>query len=285
MSRFLCFCAALSIVLLSGCGPQRSPATVVDPLVLLANAQKGSFSEQRRRMIAGIRADLRAAEPTADTPAFEQVLTVMGALPRERFVPRTDIRAAYVDLPQPIGQGQTISDPYIVALMTAALNLPPDANVLDVGTGSGYQAAVLARIARRVWSDEILPQLARTAAQRLRMLGITNVEVRTADGFLGWPEHAPFDGIIVAASAPAVPSPLLAQLKPGGRLIMPVGPTETSTQLLRITKRMDGTIERCSLGGAFFVPLTGPHAPSFAPYGLFDRSIPHCFGAPIVSPF
>jgi protein-L-isoaspartate(D-aspartate) O-methyltransferase len=113
-------------------------------------------------------------------------------------------------------------------------------------------------------------------------LGFTNVDVRSGDGFLGWPEHAPFDGIVVAASATAVPGPLLAQLKLGGRLVMPIGTTEWSTQLLRTTKRLDGTVERCSLGLALFVPLTGTRTTPFARYGLIDQSIPLCFGKPII---
>lgn len=236
-------------------------------------------------MVKSIREDVKAADPDADTPALEKALSAVGSLPRERFVARSGRGAAYVDLPQRIGYGQTISDPYVVSIMTAALELPNGANVLDVGTGSGYQAAVLAKIARHVSSVEIVRPLAVSAANRLRRLGFKNVDVRNGDGFLGWPAHAPFDGIVVAAGATAVPLPLLDQLKPGGRLVMPIGATDTSTQLLRFTKRANGAIDRCSLGGAMFVPLTGGLVKPFARFGLPDRSIPLCFSKAIVSIF
>ena len=271
------------ISILSGCAHTRDIPAVTDLLTLLARANAGrSLAERRATMVNRIRSDVSDADPRADTPAFERALSVIGALPREEFVQTSGRTAAYVDLPQAIGYGQTISDPYVVAVMTAALDLSPDAGVLDVGTGSGYQAAVLARIARHVSSVEIVRPLAVSAAARLRRLGMMNVDVRSGDGFLGWPEHAPFDGIVVAASATAVPAPLLSQLKPGGRLVMPIGRTEFSTQLLRFTKRTDGTIERCSLGVAIFVPLTGKHITPFTQYGLIDQSIPLCFAKPIV---
>lgn len=269
---------ALAAALLSGCAQPSLPPLLSN----LANAQRGTPAEQRAAMVQRIRADVRDAAASADTPAFEQALGVIGTLPREDFVPPAGRPAAYVDLPQAIGFGQTISDPFVVAVMTGALDLPAGANVLDVGTGSGYQAAVLARIARHVSSIEIVAPLARAAAVRLRRLGFANVDVRSGDGFLGWPEHAPFDGIVVAASVTAVPAPLLAQLKPGGRIIIPVGATDASTQLLKITKRTDGGVERCSLGGAVFVPMTGGRVRPQAAYGLIDQSIPLCFGAPIV---
>ena len=279
---------AISVMamLVSGCAERSTEAHPADLLTILAKTQRGiSLGDRRAAMVNSIRADLRNADPSADTPAFEKALNVIGALPREDFVRPAGRDAAYVDLPQSIGYKQTISDPYVVSVMTAALDLPPNAIVLDVGTGSGYQAAVLARLARQVYSVEIVRPLAVSADERLRRLGFLNVEVRSGDGFVGWPEHAPFDGIIVAASAAAVPEALLEQLKLGGRLVMPIGPTDASTQLLRYTKRLDGTIDRCSLGHALFVPFTGGHAEPFARYGVFDRSIPLCFRAAIVSLF
>ena len=275
--------AAGSLPLVSACAHSSSPIKILDPLAALTEAQRGhSLGQQRATMVEKIRGDVRAAAPSADTPALEKALSIVAMLPREEFVQSKGRNAAYIDVPQQIGYGQTISDPYVVSVMTAALDLGTDATVLDVGTGSGYQAAVLARIAKRVFSIEIVDPLAKSAADRLRRLGFSNVQVRAGDGFLGWPENAPFDGIIVAASAPTVPAPLIAQLKIGGRIIMPIGATDTSTQLLRMTKKADGTLDRCSLGGAFFVPLTGAHTPPFSRYGLFDRSIPLCFGTPIV---
>lgn len=277
------YLAILGALLMSGCVHRKKQIKPVDLLTVLAKRLHGrSPSDQREAMVNNIRAELRAIAPTADTTAFERALIIVGTLPREEFVRDDRRNAAYVDLPQEIGYGQTISDPYVVTIMTAALDLPVGANVLDVGTGSGYQAAVLARTAKRVSSIEIVPALALSASERLRRLGFSNVEVRAGDGFLGWPEHAPFDGIIVAASAPDVPSPLLDQLKPGGRIVMPIGPSDKSTQLIRFTKKFDGSVERCSLGDALFVPLTGARVRPFARYGLFDRSIPLCFGSPIV---
>lgn len=267
----------------SGCAANHNQLTTIDLLTTLAKAQQGrSVAEQRAAMVENIRADIRAADPAADSPGLEKVLGVIGSLRREDFVQSSGRRAAYLDLPQSIGHGQTISDPYVVAVMTAALDLTPRANALDVGTGSGYQAAVLARIARHVSSIEIVRPLAMSAAARLRRMGFSNIDVHYGDGFLGWPYRAPFDGILVAASAAAVPAPLLDQLKPGGRLVMPIGATDLSTELLRITKRPDGTLERCSLGPAIFVPLTGARATPFARYGLRDRSIPLCFRTAIV---
>lgn len=236
---------------------------------------------QRADMVARIRADVRAAAPSAAGPALERALAIEARLPREEFVQPAGRKLAYVDLPQDIGFGQTISDPYIVAIMTAALDLPPDATVLDVGTGSGYQAAVLSPLVRQVWSIEIVDPLARSAAARLRRLGYRNVEVRSGDGYAGWPEHAPFDGIVVAAGAAAVPTPLLDQLKPGGRLVMPIGPSFASEQILVVTKQPNGSTTRCSLGAAMFVDLTGRGQTPAGARGLLDRTIPLCHGAPI----
>ncbi|AXJ95471.1 MULTISPECIES: protein-L-isoaspartate(D-aspartate) O-methyltransferase [unclassified Sphingomonas] len=283
MSRRFLPSAALLAVSLAGC-THASPQPV-DMLGALAKARAGqSPAQQRAQMVADIRADIHAADPAADTPALGRALAVIGTLPREDFVDPAGRAAAYVDLPQAIGYGQTISDPYVVAVMTAALDLPADgsANVLDVGTGSGYQAAVLARLARHVASIEIVEPLARAADVRLHHMGYANVAVRAGDGFMGWPEHAPFDGIVVAASATEVPRPLLDQLKPGGRIVMPIGASDTSTQLLRVTKRPDGALDRCRLGPALFVPFTGGRVAPFVPRALTDRTIPLCFKAPIV---
>jgi protein-L-isoaspartate(D-aspartate) O-methyltransferase len=232
-------------------------------------------------MVVAIRTDVRKVAEAADTISLEQALTAVGSLPREEFVSAEGRSLAYLDLPQNIGFGQTISDPYIVAVMTGALQLPPGADVLDVGTGSGYQAAVLAKVARQVSSIEIVPELAASAAIRLKRLGFANVEVRSGDGFAGWPEHAPFDGIVVAAGAAEVPRPLIDQLKPGGRLVMPIGPTAGSEQLLVVTKQPDGSLSQCSLGPAMFVPLTGRGAAPRAQFGQVYPAIQLCHGAPV----
>ena len=165
-------------------------------------------------------------------------------------------RAAYANRPLPIGHGQTISQPYIVALMTELLDAGPEARVLEVGTGSGYQAAVLARLARHVYTIEIVEPLARRAAGDLKRLGFQNVTVRAGDGYKGWPEHAPFDGIIVTAAPAQIPPPLLAQLRPGGRLVIPVGPEGGIQSLMLVEKGLDGKIARRSIIAVRFVPFT-----------------------------
>jgi protein-L-isoaspartate(D-aspartate) O-methyltransferase len=185
------------------------------------------------------------------------VLAAMRRVPRHRFVP-ADLRyAAYDDQPLPIGYDQTISQPYIVASMTEELGLKPGMKVLEIGTGSGYQAAVLAEITPRVFTIEIKKPLAKQAAARLKELGYGGVQARTGDGYYGWKEEAPFDAIIVTASAPHVPPPLVDQLKPGGRMVLPVGPPFGRQDLRLVTKDEEGRIRTRSLYGVRFVPLTG----------------------------
>ena len=182
-------------------------------------------------------------------------LDAMRTVPRHAFVPSSAAGAdAYGDHPLPIGHGQTISQPYIVAFMTEALGLQKGAHVLEVGTGSGYQAAVLAQIAERVYSVEILPALADEARARLGRLGYRNVQVRVGDGYQGWPEVGPFDGIMVTAAAPRVPEPLKAQLRDGGRLVIPVG--DQSQELMVVTRKGDAFEEKRILP-VRFVPMTG----------------------------
>ncbi|MEJ5339985.1 MAG: protein-L-isoaspartate(D-aspartate) O-methyltransferase [Thermogutta sp.] len=184
-----------------------------------------------------------------------RVLHVMGRIPRHEFVPEDVIVEAYDDHPLPIGYHQTISQPYIVALMTQLARPQSHHRALDIGTGSGYQAAILAELCREVYSIEIVEPLAREAAERLKRLGYTNVVVKTGDGYRGWPEKAPFDVIIVAAAPDHVPQPLLDQLAVGGRLVIPVGRVEQ--QLLVIEKQPDGSIRRESVAPVLFVPMTG----------------------------
>jgi len=182
------------------------------------------------------------------------VLRAMERVPRHRFVPPEHRQDAYGDHPLPIGFGQTISQPYIVALMTQLLALGPDKRALEIGTGCGYQTAVLAEIAKEVYSVEIVPELAAQAEQRLRELGYTSVHLRQGDGYEGWVEHAPYDGIIVTAAAPDVPRPLTAQLADGGRLVIPVGVYPIG-QDLWLLERHGERLLRTSYGGVLFVPL------------------------------
>jgi len=206
---------------------------------------------------ATIREEMVRAQVAARGVLDERVLRAMAQVPRESFLPRDLEEFAYRDSPLPIECGQTISQPYIVALMAEALELAPGDRVLEVGTGSGYAAAVLSRIASRVYSIERHGELARSARQRLETLGFDNVEVLHGDGTLGWPEHAPFQAITVAAGAPSVPEALVDQLAPGGRLVLPVGEGRDSQRLLRLRKQDDGRLIREDLGSVRFVPLVG----------------------------
>jgi len=187
-----------------------------------------------------------------------RLLATLAAIPRHWFVPATLTAAAYDDAPLPVGHGQTISQPFMVALMTDALALRRADRVLEIGTGSGYQTAILARLARRVWTVERIPDLARAAARRLAALGLGNVEYRVGDGTLGWPDAAPFDAILVTAAAPGIPEPLQAQLASGGRIAVPVG--DLAIQELVVGVRGPGGLRLRDAGGCRFVPLIGRHA-------------------------
>lgn len=185
------------------------------------------------------------------------VLAVMRKVPRHLFVP-PDLQAeAYADHPLPIGYAQTISQPSLVAYMTELLQVDRNATVLEIGTGSGYQAAVLGELVREVYTIEIVRPLGEEATRRLARMGYQNVHVRVGDGYLGWPEHAPFDAIIVTCAPESVPQPLINQLKPGGRMCIPVGPTAGSQELYLMVKRADGALERKSVLAVRFVPMTG----------------------------
>lgn len=187
----------------------------------------------------------------------EAVMAAMRKVARHDFVDRGERAAAYANHPLSIGHGQTISQPYIVALMTDLLDLEAQSKVLEVGTGSGYQAAILAELAGQVFSVEIIPQLADSARERLAGMGYDNVVVRSGNGRLGWPEQAPFDAIMVTAAAEAVPPALIEQLKPGGRLLIPLGMPWGEQQLLLISKDADGQLHERSVLPVVFVPLTG----------------------------
>jgi len=236
--------AAILAIALSGCAPaaQELPAGLAAP---------EDEAEARERMVRFQMEDRGIRD--------KRVLAALRAIPRHLFVPE-DVRPfAYHDTPLPIGYGQTISQPYIVAYMTELLEVQPGMTVLEIGTGSGYQAAVLARLARRVYTVEIVPELARSAAALLRKLGAANVVCRTGDGYRGWPEHAPFDRIILTAAPPEVPRALLDQLKPGGRLVAPVGASAWDQELIAIEKDTHGRLKRRGVLPVRFVPMVpGP---------------------------
>ncbi len=192
-----------------------------------------------------------AARGVKDSRVLEAVLRV----PRHLFVP-ADIRdRAYDDSPLPIGEGQTISQPYMVAWMTELLEVTGDSRILEIGTGSGYQAAILCELGKEIFSIEKQAGLARVAEERLRSLGYHNIHIKVGDGTLGWPEEAPFDGIMVTAGSPSVPQPLLEQLAEGGRLVVPVGPS--GIQMLNVIKRKGNEFQTSEEGTCVFVPLVG----------------------------
>jgi protein-L-isoaspartate(D-aspartate) O-methyltransferase len=217
---------------------------------MMANLETSvSFPDARRRMI-----ETQIVPGGVRDPA---VIAAMGRVPRERFVPDDVAPYAYADEPLPIGEGQTISQPYIVALMTEALRLAPGDRVLEIGTGSGYAAAVLAEIAAEVYTIERLPSLAEAARRRLAALGYASVHVRCGDGTLGWPEHAPYDAIVATAGGPEVPPALLDQLAIGGRLVIPVGASPWAQRLVRVVRAAADDYGHEDLGGVAFVPLIG----------------------------
>jgi protein-L-isoaspartate(D-aspartate) O-methyltransferase len=215
-----------------------------------------SFEDARQAMVARQLQRRDITDP--------RVLIAMGTVPRDRFVPAALASRAYGDYALSIGEGQTISQPYIVALMTQWAEVAPGNKVLEVGTGSGYQAAVLAELSEHVFSIEILPDLARQAAARLKELGYSRVRVRSGDGYQGWPEAAPFDAILVTAAAPRVPPALAAQLKEGGRLVIPLGAPGGAQTLIRYRKVQGKLVEEASLA-VRFVPLVRPPAVKAAP--------------------
>jgi protein-L-isoaspartate(D-aspartate) O-methyltransferase len=210
---------------------------------------RDSREEERRRMVE----TQIAARGVSD----ERVLSAMRDVPRHLFVPESYQSAAYNDSPLPIGKGQTISQPYIVAVMTDLLGVLPTNKVLEIGSGSGYQAAILGRLARTVVTVERIPEVAEMARANLARVGITNVRVVSGNGTLGYPEGAPYDGILVTAATPSVPQPLIDQMAEGGRLVAPVGSRDLQ-ELIRLTKK-EGQTTREFFGGVVFVPLLGEH--------------------------
>jgi protein-L-isoaspartate(D-aspartate) O-methyltransferase len=224
-----------------------------------AGAADLQHARARERMVDEIAAMARdTARETGRARFSERVMEAMRRVPRHRFVPPALEAGAYANRPLPIGSGQTISQPYIVALSTDLLDLEPTHTVLEIGTGSGYQAAVLAELVASVLTIEIVEPLGREASARLADLGYRNVEVRIGDGYRGWPERAPFDRILVTAAAPDVPKPLVEQLARGGRMVIPVGSSWFGQHLLVIEKAIDGSVVQKNVLAVRFVPLTGP---------------------------
>ena len=215
------------------------------------------YAAPRKAMVDTIVALTReTAAETGRASLDSRVLTAMNKVPRHRFVPADQEPNAYANRPLPIGNGQTISQPFIVALMTDMLGLKATDRVLEIGTGCGYQAAVLAELAREVYTIEIVAPLAREAAARFAELGYRNVNARSGDGYRGWPAHAPFDAIIVTAAAPEVPPALIEQLKPGGKLVIPVGAQWSGQELRIIEKDQHGKTTTRNALAVRFVPLT-----------------------------
>jgi protein-L-isoaspartate(D-aspartate) O-methyltransferase len=247
---------SLAFTLLAACtasepaiGPSAEPTT--ESVGTTAQRDR-DLADERERMVI----DTIVGRGVTD----EDVLNAIRAVPRHRFVPEAEQDYAYGDYPLPIGYGQTISQPYIVALMTDLLDLQRDDRVLEVGTGSGYQAAVLAEVPGvEVYTIEIIPELAETAFDTLRELGYTDVQCRQGDGYYGWPEHAPYNAIIVTAAPDHLPEPLVDQLAPGGRIVIPIGPPGGYQTLWRFVKTQDGELEATNMGGVAFVPFTGEH--------------------------
>jgi len=226
---------------------------------LPAAAAEPDFAAQRAALVDEVAAYGRMDPPPGRSGIDPAVLQALGAVERHRFVPESLQDEAYANHPLPIGYGQTISQPYIVALMTDLVEPEPDDVVLEIGTGSGYQAAVLARLVRSVYSMEIVEPLAEQAARRLAGLGYANVTTKLGDGYFGWPEQGPFDSIVVTAAASHVPPPLIAQLKPGGRMVIPVGGRFAVQYLLLVEKSAGGEVLTRQITAVRFVPLTGEH--------------------------
>lgn len=212
--------------------------------------------KERDELLRQIVAEYRETASWTGKPEMDPRLReAMGKVPREAFVEAESLAAAYANIPLPIGHGQTISQPFVVSIMTDLLELTPDSKVLEIGSGSGYQAAVLAELAAEVFTVETIPELAAEAERKLKAQGYANVHVRTGDGSLGWPEEAPFDAIIATAAATEIPPALIEQLKPGGHMVIPVGPAYGSQDLLVVTKDESGEITERPVLPVAFVPF------------------------------
>ena len=236
-----------------------SPLLIALLLFFPADVDAASYAKERAALVEEVRIWGKRDPPPGRRSFDEKVLSALNEVRRHEFVPRNARDEAYANHPLPIGHGQTISQPYIVALMTDLVEPKEDDVVLEIGTGSGYQAAVLAKLVKKVYSIEIIEPLAKSVSERLDRLGYGNVETRLGDGYYGWEEHAPFDAIVVTAAASHVPPPLIQQLKPGGRMVIPVGGRFMLQYLLLIEKTNDGEILTRQITAVRFVPLTGRH--------------------------
>jgi len=237
-------------------GTSRTLLLVIGCLAMSSACGQTSYDAQRQALVEELRDDSRLVEKYGAPPLSERTLAALEQVPRHEFVPDSQKRYAYQNRPLSIGAGQTISQPYIVALMTDLAEVTKDDVVLEIGTGSGYQAAVLSELAGRVYTIEIVEELGRRAASTLERLGYDNVTARVGDGYAGWPDHAPFDAILVTAAPEKVPQPLIEQLAVGGRMIIPVG-AENETQTLQVlTKEDNGQVSTSNVIAVRFVPLT-----------------------------
>ncbi len=215
-----------------------------------------------QRMLNDIEMEIHLTRHLIGKNSFDdRVMAAMKRVPRHEFLPGDLRYCAYDNGPAPIGSGQTISQPYIVALMSDLLNTRPSDIILEIGTGSGYQAAILSQLVQQIYSIEIIEDLATEARKRLNKLGYNNIEVRNDDGYSGWLEHAPYDGVIVTAAAPHIPQPLIDQLRAGARLVIPVGLPYSHQELMVVEKKTNGEAETRQVLGVAFVPLTGGHTP------------------------
>jgi len=232
--------------------------SLIDGLRPAVDRLTGARALEQESMLEEIKRDVEYTRSLTGKPSLSgQVMLAMERVPRHEFVTEAYQRQAYANKPLPIGEGQTISQPFIVALMTDLLSPNADDVVLEVGTGSGYQAAVLSRVVAKVYSLEIVQPLSRRAEATLAKLGYDNVECRCGNGYFGWPERAPFDGILVTAAAPNIPQPLVDQLKPGARLVIPVGLPGLHQELILLEKDRAGRTSTKSVIDVIFVPLTG----------------------------
>ena len=225
-------------------------------LAFAVNADEADYSMARARMVDEVNFYATLARSAGEEMLNEDVMRSLATVKRHEFVPETVQSSAYENRPLPIGHSQTISQPYIVALMTDLIETDSDSVVLEIGTGSGYQAAILAKLVKHVYSVEIIEPLAEEATARLTRLGYDNVTTKLGDGYNGWEEHAPFDAIVVTAAASHVPPPLVRQLRPGGRMIIPVGDRFMTQQLLLLEKTDDGEVITRQIAAVRFVPLT-----------------------------